>query len=181
MINLNKPIILIGFKHVGKSAVGKALAKALQVEFSDLDSRLEAQYQKSTGDALNCRAILKKHGIEYFRELESDILSDVMSEKPCVLAVGGGTPLTIENQRLISQGVVIQIRARKGLVFERIMITGRPAFFPEGEDAYEAFTRIWDERSPVYEKLAHLEIENSGSIQEGVDQILMALHEVKRA
>lgn len=181
MINLSKPIILIGFKHVGKSAVGQALAKALQVEFSDLDSRLEARYHVSTGEMLNCRAILKKHGLNHFRDLESSVLNDVMREKPCVLGVGGGTPLTLENQRLISQGMVIQIKARKGLVFERIMISGRPAFFPEGEDAYEAFSRIWEERAPVYEKLADIEIENSGSIQECVAQILTVMHEVKRA
>jgi shikimate kinase len=177
MIDFKLPIILIGFKHVGKSCLGKALAKKLRLDFTDLDSVLESRYLELTDKKLNCRGIVHQHGIEYFRLLESKILKEVMGECRGVLALGGGTPLTLENQKLISQGTVIQIKARKGMVFERIMITGRPAFFPEGEEAYEAFIRIWNEREPIYQQLANFEVENSGSIDESVGKILQALQE----
>jgi len=177
MIDFKLPIILIGFKHVGKSCLGKALAQNLGLKFTDLDLVLESRYLELNAERLNCRQIVHKHGIEYFRTLESKILKEVMEECQGVLALGGGTPLTLANQNLISAGTVIEVKARKGLVFERIMITGRPAFFPEGEEAYEAFIRIWNEREPVYHQLADLEIENSGSIENGVNKILQALQE----
>src|SRR2546425_9509828 len=113
MMSEKNPIILIGFKHVGKSCLGKALAIKLKRDFIDLDVVLEARYFELTGEGLNCRRIVHQHGIEYFRKLEATVLKEVMSKKPGVLAVGGGTPLTPENQQLISQGTVIQIKARK--------------------------------------------------------------------
>lgn len=174
---MNKPIILIGFKHVGKSALGAALAQYLKINFIDLDLRIQDQYFETLGVALNCRQIAMKHGMEYFRILESSVLKQVIQEKPGVLSVGGGTPLTLENQDLLSEGTVVHIRGRKGMIFERIMITGRPAFFPEGEDPYEAFLRIWSERVPIYEKLADIEIDNAGSVSESLVKIVSALEE----
>jgi shikimate kinase len=178
MREIKRSIILIGFKHVGKSCLGRALAQRLGLDFTDLDAVIEARYRELTSEKLNCRRIVHQQGIEYFRALESKTLKEVMEKCRGVLAVGGGTPLTAENQDLITEGTVIQIKARKGMVFERIMITGRPAFFPQGEEAYEAFTRIWNEREPVYHRLADMEIENSGSVEEGVQKIIQAL-EVK--
>lgn len=175
MINISKPIILIGFKHAGKTVLGAALAKHLHLPFTDLDQVIEAQYQKLFGEALTSRKIAQKHGIDYFRDLESKMLSLVLAEKPSILALGGGTPLKPENQRLIAQGTVILIKAPKGSVFERIMMQGRPAFFPEGEDAFDAFTRIWAEREPIYDKLAHHHVINTGSIDEGVQHLVGCL------
>jgi hypothetical protein len=64
-----------------------------------------------------------------------------------------------------------------GRVFERIMINGRPVFFPEGVDAHDAFVQIWEERDPIYRSLANHRIDNLGSIQEGVEMILSELNE----
>lgn len=171
-------IALIGFKHVGKSTLGYALANRLKLDFTDLDRVIETHYHHSQGEGLTCRQIVRKHGIDYFRTLESGCLKTVLYEKPAVLAVGGGTPITPDNQAEIARCRVVHISAPKGMVFERIMINGRPAFFPEEEEAYEAFTRIWKERAPVYQQLAHAHIENTGTIDEGVHRIMLALQQV---
>lgn len=175
MIDISKPIILIGFKHAGKTVLGAALAQRLQVPFIDLDQVIESHYHETLGTPLTSRKIAQKHGIEYFRDLESMMLGKVLSKNPKILALGGGTPLKAENQRLISQGTVILVKAPKGSVFERIMVQGRPAFFPEGEDAFDAFTRIWAEREPIYHQLATHQVMNTGSINEGVENILSYL------
>jgi shikimate kinase len=103
------------------------------------------------------------------------MLHIVMHKKPSILALGGGTPIKPENQVSISKGTVIHIKAPKGSVFERIMMQGRPAFFPEGEDAFDAFMRIWDEREPIYKRIADHDIDNHGSIEEGIRQIMTCL------
>lgn len=175
MTDLKTPIILIGFKHAGKTVLGAALAKVLKMDFTDLDAMIELHYLQSMGEALTCRKMVHKHGIDYFRSLESHILKKVMDMKPSILALGGGTPLKTANQELIAKGTVIQIKAPKGRVFERIMMQGRPAFFPDGEDAFDAFIRIWEEREPIYHRIADYYIDNTGSIEEGVQQILASL------
>jgi shikimate kinase len=172
-----KPIILIGFKHVGKTVLGAALAQKLNLNFIDLDSRIQETYHEETGLIKPCRKIVQERGMDYFRSLETKVLMDVMRENPDIISVGGGTPLSLQNQKILSKGIIVHVKARKGIVFERIMITGRPAFFPEGEEAYTAFCRTWEERQPVYETLANIEIDNAGSLTEGVAQLIVVLQE----
>jgi shikimate kinase len=166
-----KTIILIGFKHTGKSVLGEALAKKLNTDFIDLDCLIEKHY------SMSCRKIAQIHGLDYFRKIESEMLLKALFQSPGVLALGGGTPLAAANRILIAQGRVIHVRAPKGRIFERIMITGRPAFFPEGVEAHDAFVQIWEERDPIYRSLADYSIDNLGSIYEGVEMILAELNE----
>ena len=107
MIDHQKPIILIGFKHAGKTVLGAALAKKLKLDFTDLDDEIQKQYLNHSGESLNCRQIARKHGLDYFRALESQSLVDVLKLKPSILSVGGGTPLSASNREIMSHGTVI--------------------------------------------------------------------------
>jgi shikimate kinase len=176
-----KHIILIGFKHTGKSVIGKSLAGILNKPFLDLDAVVEEMHLEKTGDQLNCRQIVQAHGIEHLRKLEHTALNLVLAhEAPHIISVGGGTPLHSENRELISQHEVIHVTAPRGIVFERIMVNGKPAFFPENVNTFDAFTQIWNEREPIYTSLAQVEIVNNGSIEEAVKKISheLALHTV---
>ena len=46
-------IILIGFKHVGKTLIGRRLAKDLNKKFIDLDKEVEKLYEKQTSRTFN--------------------------------------------------------------------------------------------------------------------------------
>ena len=67
-----KSIILIGFKHVGKTVIGRALADQLKWPFRDLDEAIEQLFTKETQAHKTCRQIMKAHGSAYFRELEKE-------------------------------------------------------------------------------------------------------------
>lgn len=177
MINLKTPIVLIGFKHAGKSALGAALAKALKLDFTDMDTVIEQHYSKTHGKHISCRNIVQNHGIEYYRELEAELLKEVMSAPPGVLAVGGGTPMRKDSRVLMNQGTVVYIHAPKGRIFERIMVRGRPAIFPDGQDPYDAFIQLWNEREPIYRAMADYEVDNIGTVDEGVAKIIALLKE----
>ncbi|MFH1188136.1 MAG: shikimate kinase, partial [bacterium] len=45
-------IILIGFKNIGKTTIGKLLAKRLDIVFYDIDKEVENNYFKQTGEKL---------------------------------------------------------------------------------------------------------------------------------
>ncbi|HBU07038.1 MAG TPA: hypothetical protein DEB09_03055 [Candidatus Magasanikbacteria bacterium] len=172
-----KHIILIGFKHVGKSAIAQRLAEDLNLAHVDLDNLIEQKHCHDTKQSLNCRQIMTDHGVEHFRSLEKQVLEDLLlhekSEK--IISVGGGTPLNEDNRRLISEHRVVHVVAPRGIVFERIMVNGKPAFFPDNGDDFETFLNIWEERIPVFESIAHTTIENDGSIQTAVEQIKVNL------
>ena len=66
-------VILIGFMGCGKSSVGKALANAMGIPFVDTDGMIEEQAGRKIND------IFREDGEEYFRELETSVLKQLLS------------------------------------------------------------------------------------------------------
>ena len=168
----NKSIILIGFKNVGKTVIGQKLAEKLNKKFVDLDKYIEHHYEAEHQKKMSCRQMMLTHGQAYFRELENQLLHEVIELPPCVIALGGGTPLNEKNQAILQSHLVIQIIAPRSITFERIMMQGRPAFFSPDEDALVTFNRLWDEREKVYQRLANFSVNNAGSVQQAVNDLL---------
>jgi shikimate kinase len=172
----NKHIILIGFKHVGKTAVGRELAACTQRDFIDLDQKIEMRYEEQYQQKKSCRQIMQQQGEIFFREIETLALRDVIYLKPSIISVGGGTSLHEENQRLIEPHNIVHVTAPRGVVFERIMLNGRPAFFSENEDPFVSFNRLWEERVKIYQRIANFSVENSGSVAAAVKEIMEQLN-----
>ena len=176
---MTKHIILIGFKSVGKSAIGKELAKEIGKNFVDLDDEVQKAYALANSENLNCRQIMLKIGQEKFRQLEREVLEKVLqSSGQSVISLGGGTPTLEYNRKLISPHAVIQITAPKNIVYERIMVNGRPAFFSPDEHPLDSFNRIWEERSKIYDGLTKIKIENAGSLDDSVKAIKLLLDRI---
>lgn len=157
--------ILIGFKHVGKTTVGRALAARLHVPFVDLDEAIVSHEHQS------CREIVCVKGEAYFRKLETEILAELMHQAPPVLALGGGAPMEAANQVLIRNKTVVHLHALREGVFERILSSGMPAFFST-EDPWLSFNQLWDEREKVYQHLASKTVENTGPLDAVVREII---------
>jgi shikimate kinase len=151
-------IILIGMKACGKSTVGKLLAQKLEIEFIELDIEVEKAHLLSKKESLNFREIFKKHGGDYFRKLESEVLKDIFQEKNAkkfILSCGGGTPLNDNNQKILkSLGNVIFLDAEKIILLPRILKHGIPVFFPFQNDPEKSLDELLKKRKPVYEKTA---------------------------
>ena len=71
---------------VGKSTIGKKLARELGYDFVDLDILFEEKYKISIED------FFAKYGEELFREFENKILLSTFDMENTVVATGGGTP-----------------------------------------------------------------------------------------
>ena len=168
-----KHLIFIGFKNVGKTCVARAAAQELNLPFVDSDRKIEEKFAAQNGADLSCREIMKQHGSDVFRFLEKQVLAEILkSPEKIVLSVGGGAPLAPANQVLLKEHEVVLVTAHKGCVYERIMLNGLPAFFPPAADPYQSFQQIWNERRPIYEQLAKFTVDNSGTVDETVQQLL---------
>lgn len=175
MKSLKNHIILIGFKHTGKSVIAEELAKKLDAPFVDLDKRVELLYENNTQQKCSCRDIMLTNGQAFFRELETQALSQTVSEGPSIISLGGGTPLSPQNQRIIKPYLLIHVTAPKGIVYERILVSGRPAFLGENEDIFESFNRLWNERIKIYEKIEDFSVVNDGEVESSVNSIIQKL------
>ncbi len=167
----NPHIILIGFKHVGKSAIAEALSGKIQKEFIDLDRRIEGIYAQKYGTKLTCREIVETKGEAFFRALEQAQLEELIKAPSCVIATGGGTPMQVENCALMAPHCIVHITAEPKQVFERIMQNGRPAFFSSHEDPWITFQRLWQERDIIYKRIATFSVENNRSIAAAVEKL----------
>ncbi len=170
-----RQIVLIGFKHVGKTQVGKRLARRLRKPFTDLDRQIEKVYADTFDEALSSRQIMQRHGEDFFRRLETKVLRQTLTGPSGVLATGGGTPLRTKNQWLLKKHQIIYIQAPAELIFERIMRRGRPAFFPEHIDPLLSFQKLWAAREPIYRSLNAVVVENKDSVTDTVEQIVQKL------
>lgn len=91
-----KSVVLIGFMGAGKTSLGKAVAKLLQVPFLDTDCLIEQS------EGLTINEIFAQKGEAYFRSLETQTVQKLGDrDGRFVLSVGGGLPLRKINQPLL--------------------------------------------------------------------------------
>ena len=158
-------ITLTGFMGSGKSAVGKALGEALEMEFVDLDAYIEHKAGRSIPE------IFATDGEEYFRALEAEAVRDVVvlhqiAGGGVVLALGGGTVMTRSVQELIfDQTVCVYLSASPHTLRSRLEGgTGRPLL-------NEDFPALLESRIPTYSR-ARFTIDTDGlDVKEVVEKI----------
>lgn len=168
---LDRPIVLVGMMGVGKSTVGRKLAKALTVEFSDADREIEHAAQMSVGD------IFEQFGEDYFRAGERRVIARLMTNSSGVIATGGGAFCNAETRSLIlAEAIAVWLDCPVEVLVKR---TGRKNTRPllrEG-DPWEILTRLHGERTPLYAE-APIRVESAdGPHEETVARIVSALQQ----
>src|SRR2546427_4283149 len=95
-----KNIVLTGFMGVGKTTVGKELAKRLEAEFFDTDEIIEKEEGKTVAD------IFEQDGEDYFRKREAEVFRRLMDRNSAVISTGGGTFENPDVRRLAKERVI---------------------------------------------------------------------------
>jgi len=150
---MKKNIFLVGLMGSGKTTVGRALARRLNMRFIDSDHEIEAR----TGASIPL--IFEIEGEDSFRQREAEAIRDLTAEDNVVLATGGGAILNAENRaNLKSRGTVIYLRASINSILQRtshdknrpLLQTANP------RKRLEEMTRV---REPLYFEIADIVIE----------------------
>ena len=81
---MEKNLVLLGMMAVGKTTLGKIVAKKQKLEFIDIDSNIEKK------NSMTIVEIFEKKGEKFFREEEQKEVLESMKKKNCVIALGGG-------------------------------------------------------------------------------------------
>ncbi|HEY7166761.1 MAG TPA: shikimate kinase [Candidatus Binatia bacterium] len=165
-----KNIALTGFMGVGKSAVGRQLARRLKRRFVDLDRAIE----KSAG--LKVKQLFKQRGESAFRNLEQTVLAEILNEGRQVIATGGGAILNDQNLKLLKENAfVICLTASPDVIMKRV---GNGAKRPllAGTNRQERIEGLLKEREARY-SLAHASIDTSDlTVDQVVEKIVQFLN-----
>ena len=161
-------IILIGFMGCGKTTFGTWIAKNKKMDFCDTDALIVEKEKKSIND------IFSENGEPYFRELETEIVKDLIkSRHNTVVSVGGGLPLKPENRELLKKlGTVLYLRTSVEELTKRLAgDTTRPLL--AGGNIREKITHLMDMRLSDYLDAAEVIIDTDGrSFDEMYENIL---------
>jgi shikimate kinase len=142
-------VVLVGAMGVGKTTVGRRLAKELQRPFADADEQLELRAGRTVP------VIFREDGEQAFRRLESEVLADLLGQPdPLVVAAGGGVVTGPENRALLGhRAFVVWLRASPGFLAARADPTHRPLLAGEPDPA-ATLERLIAARTPLYEEVA---------------------------
>ena len=151
MIKPNTNIFLIGLMAVGKSTIGKYLAKELKLEFYDSDRVIE----KFCGADISW--IFDVEGESGFRERESQVIDELTRKRGIVLATGGGVVLGEENRRhLVARGTVVYLVSSLERLVERAQRNQQRPLLKD-KDAIKVFQKLHSERAHLYSDICDFE------------------------
>jgi shikimate kinase len=147
-IVMSDRLYLIGFMGSGKSSQGKILAGKLGWRFVDMDERIEEL------SGLSIPQIFKKHGENYFRLKESEVLQTLSEREHVVISTGGGVPCHHDNMDLMNEtGLTIYLKLPPAALLGRLVSsrTERPLLKSKSEEELEQYIiEKLKEREPFY-------------------------------
>lgn len=163
-------VSLTGFMGVGKSRIGRELARALMLHFIDLDRYIERRTGLSIPD------IFRHLGEEAFRRMEKEAVQELLGKDYLVLSLGGGTFMDPENRHaLLARGPVVCLWASPETILERA--TRKPGERPllQVADPLERIRTLLTERAPIYRQ-AHVHVSTDHRrVEEVVEEIVAKL------
>ena len=152
-------IILVGMPGSGKSTVAARLAEAIDRVVFDSDAEIEEK------NGATCAQLIEKRGEAAFRALESEVLAELGKRSGAVIATGGGCVTKEENYDLLHQNGVIFWLERD---VDKLPREGRP--LSAGDLA-----AMYEKRRAHYARFADRVIDNNGTVESAVRQILDTL------
>jgi shikimate kinase len=149
-------IFLTGFMGAGKSTVGKTLSDKLGWTFIDTDRLIEQRTGKSISENF-------VESEDVFRQLESEIVSEVITGDRQVVALGGGSLIRSSSRlKVLGAGHLIYLKTSSETLTNRLKMDEEVRPLLEKEKDKKSFIeKLLKERESVYQA-AHFTIVTDG-------------------
>ena len=146
---MKKNLVLLGMMAVGKSTLGKIVAKKLKLQFIDTDKNIESS------NAMKIKDIFEKRGENFFRaEEEKEVLKSLKKEN-CIIALGGGAFLnnTIRDN-VLKNSIAIWLDADIKTLEKRVKWNKKRPLLKKNNN-YKIINKIYQERKKIYKLANH--------------------------
>lgn len=139
-----KIILLVGMMGVGKTSLGRIIAKKLDLPFRDSDKEIEGMTGFTISD------LFARYGESEFRAGEERVMERLLNGDPCVLSSGGGAFLSQKTREIAhKKAISIWIKAEADIISSRTEGRTHRPLVPAA-DNQKAIERLVQECYPLY-------------------------------
>jgi shikimate kinase len=172
--HLDRPVVLVGLMGVGKSTVGRRLAKRLGLSFVDSDAEIEGAAGYPAAE------VFERFGERDFRDGERRLVARLVEGDIRVIATGGGAYVDPSTRKLLNErAITVWLDAPVDILAERTARRDTRAQLRNG-DPKAVLEKLAQERRPSYEE-AHIHVKSGdGAHKDVVDAIVRALEDFVR-
>ena len=155
-------IVLIGFMGAGKSTVARTLGEWFDMEIVEMDELISDRQRMSIPE------IFEKHGEEYFRNLETNLLIELQKTSRTIISCGGGAAMRSQN---------VSEMKKNGYV---VLLTATPkTILLKNHKNVEYIAELMEKRREKYETAADLIVQtDEKNVQEICKEMITKLMEM---
>ena len=167
---MKKNLVLLGMMAVGKTTLGKIVAKKQELKFIDIDISIEKK------NSMTIKEIFKKKGEKFFRmEEEKEVLKS-LEKNNCVIALGGGAFMNkTVRKNILKNAISIWLSVNIKTLNQRIKWNRKRPLLKE-ENNQKKITELYANRKNIY-KLANHKIACNNLSKEDIVKKIIALYE----
>ena len=145
MLLLRKNIVLIGMMGVGKTTLGKIVAKERNLKFIDIDENIERK------NLMTITEIFEKKGEDFFRNEEKEEVLKSLKKEKCIIALGGGAFINkIVRDNILKNSVSIWLDLNIKTINKRIKWSNRRPLLKEKK--LEKLNNLYEQRKKIYKQ-----------------------------
>jgi len=162
----------LGMMAVGKSTIGKIVAKKQNLKFIDTDQNIEKKRSMKISE------IFKKKGEKFFRLLEEKEVLESLKKSECVIALGGGAFMkkTVRD-KILKYSVSVWLDTNLTTLNKRVKWNKkRPLLDLNEEDSQTKLDELYAERKNIY-KLANYRINCNNLSKENIANKIIVFYE----
>ena len=167
---MRKKLVLLGMMGVGKTTLGKIVAKKIGLKFIDTDANIEENCSMKISE------IFKRKGEKFFRLEENEEVLKSLKESNSVIALGGGAFIDkIIRGNVLKNTISIWLDADLKDLNKRIKWNNKRPLLNE-ENNQKKINKLYDERKNIY-KLANHKINCNNLSKESIAKKIITLYE----
>jgi len=166
---LDRPVVLVGLMGVGKSTVGRRLARRLGLDFVDSDAAIEDASGYSAAE------VFERFGEQDFRDGERRLVARLIDGAVKVIATGGGAYVDPRTRELLNErAITVWLDAPVEVLVDRTARRDTRPLLKNG-DPKATLERLAEQRGPAYAE-AHIRVTSGdGAHNDVVEAIISAV------
>ena len=167
---MKKNLVLLGMMAVGKTTLGKIVAKKQELKFIDIDASIEKK------NSMTIKEIFKKKGEKFFRMEEENEILKSLEKNNCVIALGGGAFMNkTVRENILKNAISIWLNVDIKTLYQRVKWNQKRPLLKEANNQ-KKITELYAERKNIY-KLANHQIACDNLSKKNIAEKIIALYE----